>query len=59
MRKPPTRRGIRKRIDGAIFRFALSRSGLSVRRGRSRPERLITFQDLADLAEGQLKMNLL
>jgi hypothetical protein len=54
------KRGIWKRIDGADFRFQLDRKfGLRVRRGRRRPEKIVSFRDLLDLAEGQLKMNLL
>jgi hypothetical protein len=54
------RRGIWKRIDGTTVRFALDRkNGLSVRRGRRRPARVLSFRDLLDLAEGQIKMNLL
>jgi hypothetical protein len=54
------RRGIWKQIDGSKVRYELCRkAGLKVRRGRRRPERVISFADLLDLAEGQLKMNLL
>jgi hypothetical protein len=52
------KRGIRIRIDGSLFRFFLDRKGLHVRRGRRRPERLVSFQSLIDVAEGQTKMNL-
>lgn len=54
------RRGIWKRVDGATVRYELDRRlGLRVRPSRRRPERVISFRDLLDLAEGQLKMNLL
>lgn len=52
------KRGIRIRLDGSLFRFALDRKGLHVRRGRRRPERLVSFQSLVDIAEGQTRMNL-
>ncbi len=58
----PTRRkqrGMWKRIDGSKVRFALNRkTGLHVRRGRRRRERIISFQDLLDLAEGQFRLNI-
>jgi hypothetical protein len=57
-RKPKRKRGIRIRLDGATVRFELRRSGLSVRHGRRRPEKIVGFQDLSDLATGQIKMNL-
>ncbi|HMP82766.1 MAG TPA: hypothetical protein PKA41_08710 [Verrucomicrobiota bacterium] len=55
------RRGIWKRIDGSDVRFELDRkNGLRVQRGRKRkrPEHITGFRDLLDLAEGQIKMNL-
>lgn len=55
-RKP---RGIIKRVDGSRVRFALHRKdGLHVRRGRRRKERVISWQQLLDLSEGQIRMNL-
>lgn len=55
-RKP---RGIIKRVDGSTVRFALHRTdGLHVRRGRRRKERIVSWQQLLDLAEGQTRMNL-
>ncbi len=57
-RRPKRKRGIWIRLDGANVRFELRRTGLSVRHGRRRPERIINFQDLSDLATGQIKMNL-
>ena len=52
-------RGIIKRLDGASVRFVLLRKdGLHVRRGRRRKERVVSFQTLLDLAEGQIRMNL-
>lgn len=54
------RRAIWKRIDGSNIRFQLNRAtGLHVRRGRRRKERIVGFRDLLDLAEGQLRMNLI
>ena len=54
------RRGIWKRVGGSKVRYEIDRKhGLKVRRGRRRPERIISFADLLDLAEGQLRMNLL
>lgn len=56
-RKP---RGIIKRVDGSAVRFALDRrDGLHVRRGRRRKERVVSWQQLLDLADGQIRMNLL
>lgn len=53
-------RGMWTRIDGSKVRFQLDRKvGLRVRRGRRRKERIVTFNDLLDLAEGQMRMNLL
>jgi hypothetical protein len=53
-------RGIIRRIDGSNVRFALNRKdGLHFRRGRRRKERIVSFQNLLDLAEGQIRMNLL
>ncbi|HEY4417589.1 MAG TPA: hypothetical protein VGO57_18000 [Verrucomicrobiae bacterium] len=53
-------RGIIKRVDGSTVRFALDRrDGLHVRRGRRRKEKLISWQQLLDLAEGQIRMNLI
>jgi len=47
-------------VDGNSVRYELDRKrGLKVRRGRRRKERVIGFSDLLDLAEGQLKMNLI
>lgn len=58
MRK--SKRGMWVRIDGSSVRFQLDRKvGLRVRRGRRRKERVTSFRDLLDLAEGQLRMNLL
>ena len=58
--KTRRRRGIWKRVDGNSVRYELDRKrGLKVRRGRRRKERVIGFSDLLDLAEGQLKMNLI
>lgn len=52
-------RGIIKRLDGNLVRFVLLRAdGLHVRRGRRRKERIVSFQDLLDLAEGQLRINI-
>ena len=59
-RREPRRRGIWIRLDGARVRFELDRKhGLSVKRGRRRPEKLVSFRDLADVADGQIKMNLI
>lgn len=59
MAKRRKRRWLWKRIDGAKVGFAVDRrDGLHVRRGRRRPERVVSFQDLLDLAEGQFRMNL-
>jgi hypothetical protein len=53
-------RGIIKRVDGSTIRFALDRrDGLHVRRGRRRRERIVSWQQLLDLAEGQIRMNLI
>ena len=53
-------RGIIKRVDGSRVRFALHRTdGLHVRRGRRRKERVVSWQQLLDLAEGQIRMNLI
>lgn len=53
------RRGIRVRVDGALVRFELNRkSGLLVRRGRQ-PQRVISFQDLYDQANGQPRLTLI
>jgi hypothetical protein len=51
-------RGVVRRIDGSVARFALHRDGLHVRRGRRSKERVVSFADLFDLAEGQFRMNL-
>jgi hypothetical protein len=57
VRKP---RGIIKRVDGSTVRFALHRrDGLHVRRGRRKKERVVSWQQLLDLAEGQIRMNLI
>lgn len=41
------------------MRFALDRkTGLHVKRGRRRPEHVVNWRDLLDLAEGQIRMNL-
>lgn len=54
------KRGIWKQVDGRRVRFELSRkSGLLVSRRGKRKQRIVSFQELFDLAEGQLKMNLL
>jgi hypothetical protein len=55
----PKRRAMWIRVDGRKIRFALDRkTGLHVRHGRRRKDKIVTFQDLSDLATGQIKMNL-
>jgi hypothetical protein len=47
-------------VDGSAVRFALDRrDGLHVRRGRRKKERIVSWQQLLDLAEGQIRMNLI
>ena len=54
------RRAMWIRVDGRKTRFLLDRrTGLHVRHGRRRKDKIISFQDLSDLATGQIKMNLL
>lgn len=55
----PKRHAMWIRLDGRKVRFILDRkTGLHVRHGRRRKDKIVPFQDLSDLATGQIKMNL-
>ncbi len=66
-RAPKVTRGPRPRkvfgrreaeIDGKAWRFELRADGLHVRRKRARKERVLTFKDALQAAQGQLLMKL-